>query len=107
MERLAILTNEPVESLIDKYELVMTDLSNHYKELTTVQSDNHTSYLESYARSKGKSVSERNRDADYENMHGYRSAIELKGQIDELLVTKELLINLINWKLSERNSNGR
>lgn len=104
MPRLAIYADKTINELIDSYELATTDLANSHKELSEAQSALHSHYLEIWAGSQGKTVAERNRTADYATRNEYSEVIKIRGDINRLSVQREMLANLISWKLKTKPS---
>lgn len=101
MPRLSIFTGKTISELMELYELSSTDMANLHRELGRLCSEYHGSYIEAYAHSNGKSVAERNRDADYQVSAMYREIVDIRCQINSLAATRALLVNLINWKVSD------
>lgn len=99
MPRLAVFVDKTVAELVDLYELATTDLANQHRELAEMLSSLHISYLESFSHSKGKSVAERNRDADYTTKAEYAKVVQVRGEINNLTVRRDMLNSLINWKM--------
>lgn len=98
MPRLAIFSDFSITDLIDKYELASTDLSNLHTDLSNAQAELHRHYLEIFAGSNGKSVAEKNRTADYATKDQYAEILEIRGKINSLIVTREMIAQLLSWK---------
>lgn len=96
--RLGIYTQKTTTELIDSYELASTDLGNLHKELAEVLSNLHAHYLEIYANSNGKSVAEKNREADYQTRNEYAEVLSLRGQINSLVVMRDMVGQLLNLR---------
>lgn len=105
MPRLAIYSTKPTPELIDLYELITTDLANSHRELADLQSELHSTYIESYSHSQGKSVAERNRDADYHTKSQYAEILRIRGDINTQSTIHDMLANLISWRLHGNNGN--
>ncbi len=100
MPRLSIYTTKSLTELIDTYELCSTDLTNEHRDLAIATADLHTSYLEAYIRSNGKSVAEKNRDADWSTKDQYHEILQKRGGVNSLSTQREMLAAIINWKLA-------
>ena len=97
--QLTVLITKTLEELQSSYELITTDLTNLHATLAEALSALHHSYLEAYAHSRGKSVAEKNRDADYETQELYQEIILTRGKINSASEQRDLLLNLISWKM--------
>lgn len=99
MQTLTIYQQLTVTTLMKKYELLIHTLDRLHEELANLQSTIHITYLQRYITSPGKSVAEKNRDADQETMLMYKDIIELRGRVNRLSEQRDMFMNLINWKL--------
>lgn len=97
--RLVNYIDKNIDELQEKYELVVTDLANTHESLADALSALHGSYLESFSHSRGKSVAERNRDADYDSKETYQEIILTRGRINQLSELRDMLLNIISWKM--------
>ena len=102
MSRLAIYKTKPTETLISQYELACVDLSNLHSELADSMYNLHQHYLEVFAGSNGKSVAEKNREADYSTRLQYAEVLKLRGEINQKATLKDLYAQLISWRSGDK-----
>lgn len=100
---LSVYSKMEVKELIEKYELASLDLANMHSDLSTQLADLHKHYLEVFAGSAGKSVAEKNREADYVTRSQFSDIIELRGKINYHTAMQTMFANLIAWKMRSSN----
>lgn len=98
MGRLSIYSGQSTEELIDQYELASTDLSNLHTELSVGLADLHLHYHECFVGSAGKSVAEKNRDADFQTRYEYATILKVRGEINYKTALQNMLVCLISWR---------
>jgi hypothetical protein len=90
--------------LLQKLEDVCVQISHLEKELSVVKKEYHEAFYLSYARviDKYKSVTARDREAEYDARRQKQDQIDLEGSIASLEALRQLLVTLIQVS----NGNG-